>query len=185
MKKILIITGSLRKKSFNRTLAEYAAEIMKNQAEVTMLDYGDVPFYNQDEEFPTPSAVENARREVFSADGIWIFSPEYNSRIPGVLKNLLDWLSRPVSPASGPRESAVRGKVVTVSSAAGKSAGINVRKDLCGLLEKMSMQISGGEGTGIVLSPEAFAGGEMILSDEDKDALKRQAEELIAAVNRI
>ena len=52
---------------------------------------------NQDIEFPAPKAVKRVREEVKSSDGIWFFTPEYNHFFPGVLKNLIDWLSRPVS----------------------------------------------------------------------------------------
>ena len=98
MKKVLMIVGSLRKDSFNLQLAKVAEEILKGQAEVRYLHYADMPFMNQDIEFPTPERVARVRQEVLAADGIWIFSPEYNYQIPGVLKNLLDWLSRPLVP---------------------------------------------------------------------------------------
>ena len=89
MKKVLMIVGSLRKDSFNLQLAKVAEEILKGQAEVRYLHYADMPFMNQDMEFPTPESVARVRQEVLAADGIWIFSPEYNYQIPGVLKNLL------------------------------------------------------------------------------------------------
>ena len=179
MKKILMIIGSFRKNSFNRALAEEVAKIIDGKAEVEFLDYGDVPFFNQDNEFPTPESVAKVREAVLASDGIWIFTPEYNSKTPGVLKNLLDWLSRPVSETAGSRESAVRGKAVTVSGVAGKSAAANARKDLCELLEKMSMNVIFREGTGIALGSEAFSTGEMEISGEDMENITLQAEEFI------
>ena len=95
MKKVLLIVGSLRKESFNLQLAQLAAEMLKDKTQVSILHYADLPFMNPDIEFPTPESVARVRQEVLAADGIWIFSPEYNYQIPGVLKNLLDWLSRP------------------------------------------------------------------------------------------
>ena len=56
---------------------------------------------NQDIEHPAPEAVMRVREAVREADGLWLFSPEYNHAIPGPLKNLIDWLSRPVSEAEG------------------------------------------------------------------------------------
>ncbi len=94
--KILAIVGSLRKESFNRQLALAAKEIIGERADFTLLEYGDVPLFNQDVEYPAPDAVKRARDAVKSADGIWFFTPEYNHFFPGVLKNLLDWLSRPI-----------------------------------------------------------------------------------------
>ena len=98
MKKVLMIVGSLRKESYNLQLAKQAAEMLKDKVQVSILYYADLPFMNQDIEFPTPESVARVRQEVLAADGILIFSPEYNYQIPGVLKNLLDWLSRPLAP---------------------------------------------------------------------------------------
>ena len=106
MKKVLLIVGSLRKESFNLQLAKLAAEMLKDKVQVSILHYADLPFMNQDIEFPTPESVARVRQEVLAADGIWIFSPEYNYQIPGVLKNLLDWLSRPLVPNDWARGSA-------------------------------------------------------------------------------
>jgi len=94
---IVAIVGSLRKNSYNRQLALEAQKIIGNRAEFELLDYSDVPLMNQDIEYPTPEAVKRVRGKVKSADGIWFFTPEYNHFFPGVLKNLIDWLSRPIS----------------------------------------------------------------------------------------
>lgn len=95
--KIIAIIGSLRKDSFNRQLANTAKDIIGERADFEILDYTDIPFFNQDIEYPAPKAVEGVREKIKSADGIWFFTPEYNHFFPGVLKNLLDWLSRPIS----------------------------------------------------------------------------------------
>jgi chromate reductase len=94
--KILAIVGSLRQDSYNRQLAMAAKTMIGDRASFDLLDYTDVPFMNQDIEFPAPEAVRRVRETVKSADGIWFFSPEYNHFFPGVLKNLIDWLSRTV-----------------------------------------------------------------------------------------
>ena len=78
MKKILFIIGSLRKESFNREVSDMVKNLLQNKAEVTELDYSQVPLMNQDAEYPAPKAVANARKAVAEADGVWIFSPEYN-----------------------------------------------------------------------------------------------------------
>lgn len=95
-KKLLFVVGSLRKGSFNHSLAKYVEELIGNKAEVEYLNFANIPYMNQDIEFPVPSEIAAVREKVSGADGIWIFSPEYNYAIPGVLKNLLDWLSRPL-----------------------------------------------------------------------------------------
>ena len=182
MKKVLLIVGSLRKESFNLQLAKLAEEMLKDKVQVSILHYADLPFMNQDIEFPTPESVARVRQEVLAADGIWIFSPEYNYQIPGVLKNLLDWLSRPLVPNDWERGSAVKGKVVTVSGAAGASAAVGVRKQLRMLLEAMRMNPIGGAGTGVALDAEAFQSGKLHLSEESEALLRKQAEELLNAI---
>ena len=101
--KIVALVGSLRKGSLNRQLAVEAGKILQRLAESKYLlefeipDYSDVPLFNQDIERPAPLPVERLRGIVKSANGIWFFTPEYNHFFPGVLKNLIDWLSRPIS----------------------------------------------------------------------------------------
>lgn len=95
--KILAIVGSLRKEAYSLQLALAAKQLIGDRADFELLDYQDVPFMNQDIEYPAPEAVKRVRDAVKSADGIWFFTPEYNHFFPGVLKNLLDWLSRPIS----------------------------------------------------------------------------------------
>jgi len=182
MKKILLVVGSLRQDSFNRQLAAQIAEILEESAETRFLEFADLPYMNQDIEFPPPAAVERVRRAVQEADGIWVVSPEYNHQVPGVLKNLLDWLSRPLIPNDPQRVSAVKGKPVTISSVAGRSAGAGARKDLKTLLEVMSMEVTGDMGTGVALDGEAFQSGRLSLSDGSRKALKAQAEQFLSAV---
>ena len=107
MKKVLMIVGSLRKNSFNHQLAKNVEAMIAGKAEVSYLHYAALPFMNQDIEFPVPENVARVRQAVQEAEGIWIFSPEYNYQIPGVLKNLLDWLSRPLAHNDWQRGSAV------------------------------------------------------------------------------
>ena len=96
-KRIVAIVGSLRKESYNLQLAQKTKEILGERADFQIIDYTDVPLMNQDIEYPAPDSVRRVRDAVKSADGLWIFTPEYNHSYPGVLKNLIDWLSRPIS----------------------------------------------------------------------------------------
>lgn len=95
--KISAIVGSLQKDSYNRQLAIEVKNIIGDRADFNLLDYYDIPLMNQDIEFPAPDAVKRVREEIKSSDGVWFFTPEYNHFFPGVLKNLIDWLSRPIS----------------------------------------------------------------------------------------
>ena len=121
MKSILFIIGSLRTKSFNRQLAMMVKEIIGNRAEVSELDYSDLPLLNQDIEQPEPAAVARIRKAVSEADALWIFTPEYNSSYPGPVKNMIDWLSRPVIPLDYGTPTCINGKRVAISGAGGKA----------------------------------------------------------------
>lgn len=92
--KIVAIVGSLRKDSYNRQLAEAAKAAVGDRADFELLEYADIPFFNEDIETPVPGQIARVRSIVAAADGIWFFTPEYNHFFSGVLKNLLDWLSR-------------------------------------------------------------------------------------------
>lgn len=182
MPKVLMIVGSLREKSFNRQLAGEVERLVGEHAEVSYLDYADIPYMNQDAEFPAPDAVARVRAEVQAVDGIWICSPEYNYNIPGVLKNLLDWLSRPLVANDWSAGSAVGGKAVTVSGCGGKNATADMRRNLAKLLADMRMEVVGGEGTGIVLDGSAFATDVATFADEDIERLSEQVDAFMAAL---
>lgn len=116
MSKVLFIVGSLRQGSFNHQLAQEAEKALAGKADVSYLDWSQVPIFSQDLEQSTPSAVAKVREEVQAADAIWIFSPVYNFSIPGSVKNLLDWLSRSLDLSDPRGASAINEKIVTVSS---------------------------------------------------------------------
>lgn len=176
MKKILFVIGSLRKQSFNRELSEMVKGMLQSKAEVTELDYFQVPFINQDDEYPAPQAVTDARKAIAEADGVWIFSPEYNYSYPGHVKNLIDWLSRPVDPADRNAPTVLAGKKFTLTGAGGKAATAGCRKLLTTLLTVLKADVMTEEQTGITLNTEAWTEGRMILTEEQKAQLAKQAE---------
>ena len=178
MKKILFVIGSLRAKSFNRQLAGVAKEIIGDRAEVTELDYSDLPLMNQDIEQPEPDAVARVRKAVAEADALWIFTPEYNFSYPGGMKNLLDWLSRPVKPMDYDTPTCINGKRVAISGAGGKAATANCRAKLTELLTFIKADVL-AEQTGIAVPAEAWATDILTLSEEQKMQLATQAESLL------
>lgn len=99
MVKIATFAGSLRAGSLNRRLTTAASRIAPAGLEIDVFDdLAGVPLFNEDLEAARPDgpgAVQDLRRLVMGADGILIATPEYNQSIPGVMKNVVDWLSRP------------------------------------------------------------------------------------------
>ena len=181
MKKILFIIGSLRAKSFNRQLANKAKEFIGDRAEVSELDYSDLPLLNQDIELPEPAAVARIRKAVRESDALWIFTPEYNFSYPGHLKNLLDWLSRPVIPLDYATPTCINGKCVAISGAGGKPATANCRAKLTELLTFIKADVL-PEQTGIAVPAEAWTTDVLILADEQKKQLNVQADKLIEQI---
>jgi len=95
MSKIAVIVGSLRRESINRKLAEALAKLAGPKLEFSYVKIDDLPLFNQDLEPNPPAAVTRIKAQIEAADGVLIVTPEYNRSIPGVLKNAIDWASRP------------------------------------------------------------------------------------------
>ena len=182
MKKVCIIVGSLRKESFNLQLAKKVEELISSKVEVFYLNYKNIPLMNQDIEFPVPESIATVRQQIQEADAVWICSPEYNFTIPGVLKNLLDWLSRPLKANDFSSGTAVMGKKVTICGAGGKFATAGMRKNLKELLDFIKMTVIAGEGTGIAVNPDAFATNKVLFTKEQLDLLSKQAEQFLSAI---
>lgn len=181
-KHIVAIVGSLRHASFNRLLAEQAAGLLAGGAELSILDYTDVPFMNQDIEFPAPPAVTRVREEVAAADAVWFFAPEYNGTISAPLKNVIDWLSRPLVAGDYSTPLPLTNMPASITGAGGRAACAGVREDLAKLLGRLGARVVDGEGEGFTLPAEAWKTGAWTLTDEDIARLGAQAERLLAAL---
>jgi len=92
---ILGISGSLRKASYNTALLRAAAELLPTGAALDIFDLSPLPIFNPDHEKPFPEPVAEFRARLAQADALLIATPEYNASISGVLKNAIDWASRP------------------------------------------------------------------------------------------
>ena len=110
--KVIGMAGSLRRGSYNRALLRAATELAPPALHIVTFELDDIPLYNGDiEAAGVPASVVQLRDAVRQADGLLIATPEYNHGVPGVLKNTIDWLSRP------PRHSALNGKVAALMGA--------------------------------------------------------------------
>ena len=93
--KILGIAGSLRKASYNRGLLRASLEVVPKGCQLEVFDLVGIPVYNEEDEVHIPERVLAFKKAIKAADAILIATPEYNYSIPGVLKNAIDWASRP------------------------------------------------------------------------------------------
>lgn len=109
--KVLAFAGSLRKGSYNKALVRCAIEVAPPNVAIEVFDLEGIPIYNSDIENTPPQRVTEFKNKIREADALLIATPEYNYSIPGVLKNALDYASRPV--VGNPLE----GKPVAIMSA--------------------------------------------------------------------
>ena len=99
MTTIVGIAGSLRRGSYNLMLLRAAADVMPEGVSLEIASIADIPLYNADDEAERgiPASVQQLKDRIAAADGLLIVTPEYNNAMPGVLKNAIDWLSRPAA----------------------------------------------------------------------------------------
>lgn len=95
MTKIAVFVGSLQENSVNKTLARNLEKLAPAGTEFDYIDIGRLPLFNQDLESDFPVEAQDMKDKVEAADGVLFVTPEYNRSIPGVLKNAIDWTSRP------------------------------------------------------------------------------------------
>ncbi|WIX81880.1 NAD(P)H-dependent oxidoreductase [Amycolatopsis carbonis] len=155
---ILALSGSLRKDSLNTRLLTAVTRLAP--PELTFDVFGDlaaIPLFNEDDEHPAPSAVAQLRHRIRAADGVLIATPEYNAAMPGVLKNALDWLSRPV--AEGP---VLEHKPVAIIGASqGPLGTIRAQLNLRSVLHKMNADALGQPEFVLPHAHQALADGEL------------------------
>jgi chromate reductase len=93
--RILGIAGSLRRESYNRAALRAAAQLVPRDASLDIVELDGIPGFNQDDEKNPPAKILELKNRIREADAILIVTPEYNYSVPGVLKNAIDWVSRP------------------------------------------------------------------------------------------
>lgn len=169
---VLVLVGSLRAGSVNRQLAETAVSAAPEGAALTIFEgLADVPFYNEDLDVEGASipAVDALRVAAGNADAFLLVTPEYNGTIPAVLKNAIDWISRPYGAG------AVSGKPVAVISASPSGNGAKWANDDT----VKAVGIAGGN----VLSDSALA----VASTFDKFGTShaRENAEVVAQVSKV
>lgn len=109
---VVAFAGSLRRASYNRALLRSATELAPIGMRIEIFDLADVPLYNGDIEAEgDPEAVARLKRAIAAADGVLMATPEYNHGVPAVMKNAVDWASRP------PRAAPLAGKPVGIIGA--------------------------------------------------------------------
>ena len=173
--KILALSGSLRAGSYNTALARAARELAPAGVEVELYDaLAALPPYDADTDGDgEPVAVRELRRQIHDADALLFVTPEYNGSIPGVLKNAVDWASRPH------RAAALSGKTVAVAGATpGQYGAIWAQQDLRRVLGIAGARVIEGE-LPVARAHDAFDEAGRLTDSAVADRLRRHLETLV------
>ncbi len=176
--RILGISGSLRRDSHNSTLLRAAASVSSPGVELELLDpeiLRALPAFDEDLEAPEPAPVAELREAVAGADALLFVTPEYNSSIPGFLKNAVDWLSRPFA------TSVLKGKDVAVMGAStGMFGAVWAQAELRKVLAAAGARVVDRE-LPVPAAGEAFTPEGEILDAELQALVAEHVDELCAA----
>jgi chromate reductase, NAD(P)H dehydrogenase (quinone) len=176
--KILGISGSLRRGSYNTRLLEATAELLPEGVELELFDgLKEVPPYDEDDDVePAPDPVARLRKSIGDADAVFIATPEYNSSIPGQLKNALDWASRPLMTNS------MRFKPVAVAGAStGAFGAVWAQGELRKVLAAMGARVVEAE-VAVGHAPTRFDEQGRLVDEDIREQLAELLKLLLAAV---
>lgn len=174
--RVLGISGSLRRDSYNRKLLRVAGELLPPGVELEVWDeLKAVPAFDEDDELgPAPAAIESLRAAVSRVDAIVVATPEYNASIPGQLKNAVDWLSRPV--ATTP----LRGKpTLVVGASTGAFGAVWSQAELRKVLATAGARVVEAD-VAVGHAPTKFDESGALVDDELEDQLREAIDVLLA-----
>jgi len=182
--RLLAFAGSLRAASYNRLLIRILAEAARKAgAEVSLIDLHDypLPVYDGDiEAAGMPDPVRALQSQLAEHDGLLISSPEYNGSLPALVKNTLDWISRPLEDGS-PGTGLYRGKVAGICSASpGALGGLRGLLVLRDALAKLGLWVAPSQ-VAIGRAGNAFDSDGSLTDDQQLDALGKMASEVVQA----
>ena len=163
---VAVLVGSLRKDSFNRKMAKALQTLAPPSLKLDIVEIGDLPLFNQDEEANPPPASAAFKERIQRADAVLFVTPEYNRSVPGVLKNAIDVASRPYG------KSAWNGKpAAVVSVSPGAIGGFGANQHLRQSLVFLNMPT--------LQQPEAYVGGAAELFDAQGNLVKEATREFM------
>lgn len=139
MLKIAGIVGSLNQNSVSRKVLLETEKYFSEEVSLTEIDYADVPLFSVDSEFPTPDSVLRVRQAIKDSDGLVFIVPEYNLSFSGVLKNLIDWISRPEK--LGDSKPILDKSILVISTSAGVSGGMVAQEGIRSILNYLGASL--------------------------------------------
>jgi chromate reductase len=177
MTQIAVIVGSLRADSLNKKLAQNLEELAPAGTQFVYADISALPLFNQDIEGDFPATAQSLKDVLEAADGILVVTPEYNRSIPGVLKNAIDWASRPWGSNS------FNGKPAGIVGASMSPLGTAVAQaHLKSIMVYLNTKLMGQPEVFLTGAHEAFD-DEGVVIESSKDHLKHYIDAFVAHVD--
>src|SRR4030065_2458040 len=178
--KILGFVGSLRKGSYNKALMRAAVNLAPEEATIEVFDLEGIPPFNQDLESQPPHVVKEFKAKIRKADAILIASPEHNYSIPGVLKNAIDWASRPYG------DNSFEGKPVAVMSAStGMLGGARAQYQLRQVFVFLNMYPLNRPEVFVTFANQKFDKKGELTDEKAKELIKELLEALVAWAKKL
>jgi chromate reductase len=177
---ILGFAGSLRKGSYNKALLREAAKLVSTGAKLEIFDLEGIPPFNQELEQALPDKVKEFKAKIRAADAILIATPEYNYSIPGVLKNAIDWASRPYP------DNSFQGKPVAMMSAStGLLGGARAQYHLRQVFVFLDMHPINKPEVIVTFAPSKFDEKGALTDETAKELIRKLLEALVAWTQRL
>ena len=177
---ILGIAGSLRQDSYNRAVLRAATRLVPDGAMIEIFEIDGIPGFNQDDEQAPPAKVTELKQRIREADAILFVTPEYNYSIPGVLKNVIDWASRPYG------DSAWDGKPAAIMGASvGAIATARAQYHLRQMMVFLNMYPLNQPEVMIGNCSDKFDEKGELTDESTKDHIRQQIKSLVNWTNRL
>lgn len=153
MTKIAVLVGSIREGSLNHAFAKAIEAYMPNDVTFDYVSLSELPLFDQDSEQAMPESVQSLKASIEAADGLFVVTPEYNRGYPGVLKNAIDWASRPYG-----KNSFENKPVVLAGVSSGSLGATQAQSQLRNVLLYLNMHVMG--------QPEAYINGRAFFNED-------------------
>ena len=177
---ILGFGGSLRKGSYNRALLTEAMDLTPKDSKIEIFELEGIPLFNQDQEHSPPERVKEFKGKIKAADAILIATPEANYSIPGVLKNAIDWASRPYG------DNAFEGKPVAIMSASiGMLGGARAQYHLRQSFVFLDMHPVNSPEVFVTMAGQKFNEHGRLTDEKAKELIKELLEALVAWTRKL
>jgi len=178
--KILAFAGSLRKGSYNKALVRAAVEIAPQNVKMEVFDIEGIPPFNQDLENTPSEKVKEFKEKIRNADALLIATPEYNYSVPGVLKNALDWASRPY------QQNVLTGKPVALMSAStGRFGGVRAQCHLRQSFVRLNAYTFNQPEVMLSSAAENVDANGRLTNEDTRTLIKQLIEALVALINTL